>query len=168
MDAPLRATALTAVALVAFAANSLLTRAALDLTRIDPVSFTAVRLVSGAILLWALARGRAGRADRRGSWGSALALFGYALLFSLAYRGLTAATGALLLFGAVQVTMLLAAAARGDRPGVQQWVGLAAGACRVGHAAVARSGGAACRTGESHAAGRRRLGGVHAACGRTR
>ncbi len=126
MDAPIRATALTVLALVAFAANSLLTRAALDLTSIDPVSFTAVRLVSGAILLWVLVRGRTERADGRGSWGSALALFGYALLFSLAYRGLTAATGALLLFGAVQVTMLLAAAARGDRPGVQQWLGLAA------------------------------------------
>ncbi|WP_318284872.1 DMT family transporter [Halomonas denitrificans] len=117
---------LTCVALVAFAANSLLTRAALDGTAIDPLTFTAVRLASGALVLALLVRVRIERAGARGSWVSAAALFAYALLFSLAYRGLTAATGALLLFGAVQVTMLAVALARGDRLGTRQWAGLAA------------------------------------------
>ncbi|NKI36398.1 DMT family transporter [Wenzhouxiangella sp. XN79A] len=115
MRPSIRAIGLTALALLAFAANSVLTRAALDLTGIDPISFTAVRLVSGALLLLVLVRARIERSDSRGGWTPALALFGYALCFSLAYRGLTAATGALLLFGAVQVTMLAAAAARGER-----------------------------------------------------
>lgn len=118
---------LVVVALVAFAANSLLNRAALVGTAIDPVTFTALRLVSGAAMLWLLVRWRDGRASRpgsaRGSWPSALALFAYALLFSLAYVSLTAATGALLLFGAVQVSMVAWSRYCGDRLAPRQWAG---------------------------------------------
>jgi drug/metabolite transporter (DMT)-like permease len=98
-----RILALTVLALVAFAANSLLCRLALRSTAIDPASFTAIRLLAGAMtlaLLMALRRRRPG-----GNWPSALALFAYAAAFSFAYVGLPAGTGALLLFGAVQVTM---------------------------------------------------------------
>jgi len=115
---------LAALALVAFAANSILARAALDRTGIDPVAFTAVRIASGAMALLLLVRLRSNAASGRGSWGSALALFGYALGFSLAYRSLSAATGALLLFGAVQVTMVSVALARGETLGPMQWAGL--------------------------------------------
>src|SRR6056297_3255817 len=97
---------LTATALLAFAANSILARAALTGTAIDPLTFTAIRIASGALMLWLIVRFRPGLAEGRGSWLSALALFGYAIAFSVAYISLTAATGALLLFGAVQVTMI--------------------------------------------------------------
>lgn len=108
-----RALLLLLLALLAFAANSILTRAALSVTSIDPLSFTAIRIASGALLLAVLVRLRLGPPGR-GSWPSALALFAYALLFSLAYRALTAATGALLLFAAVQLTMLIGAVLRGE------------------------------------------------------
>lgn len=111
--------------MVAFAGNSLLCRAALATTPIDAASFTAIRLVSGAVCLWLLAtllrRGRSGS----GSWQSALALFGYAAFFSFAYLSLTAATGALLLFGAVQATMIGHGLFRGERLAALQWLGLA-------------------------------------------
>lgn len=115
---------LSIVALVAFAANSILTRAALSGTSIDPVSFTAVRIASGAVMLWLIVHVRAPGAEGRGSWASALALFGYAIAFSLAYRSLTAATGALLLFGAVQVTMISWGLFRGERLSNVQWLGV--------------------------------------------
>lgn len=111
-------------ALVAFAANSILTRAALVGTAIDPVSFTAVRIASGAAVLWLIVRMRGDAPAGRGSWASALALFGYAIAFSLAYRSLTAATGALLLFGAVQVTMVGWGLFRGERLEATQWLGV--------------------------------------------
>jgi len=117
--------ALTAIALVAFAANSILARAALTGTAIDPLSFTAIRIASGALMLWLIVRFQPGLADGRGSWGSALALFAYAVLFSLAYLSLTAATGALLLFGAVQVTMISWSLFTGDRLTPGQWTGFA-------------------------------------------
>lgn len=105
MAAP-RTIALTALAMFPLAANSWLCRAALRDTGIDAASFTSIRLVSGALMLWLLLRlGRSAR-QGEGNWPSALALFGYAVLFSFAYLSLTAATGALLLFGAVQVTMI--------------------------------------------------------------
>ena len=104
-DAPApRTLALTALAMTAFAGNSLLCRLALQHTAIDPASFTAVRLVSGALVLWALVRWRGQRPA--GDWRSAAALFVYAAAFSYAYLSLSAGTGALLLFGAVQATML--------------------------------------------------------------
>lgn len=110
---------LTAVAMVAFAANSLLARAALAAGATDPVGFTVLRLVSGAVVLVLLARGGV-----RGNWGSALALFGYAAGFALAYVRLGAATGALILFTAVQLTMILWGLVRGDRPTQVQGAGI--------------------------------------------
>lgn len=119
---------LTILALVAFAANSLICRLALGGDLIDPVSFTILRLVSGAAVLWpiaTLARESTG-APSVASWSSATALFTYAIAFSLAYVWLGAGIGALLLFGAVQVTMLSYGVARGERPGAGQWAGLVA------------------------------------------
>ena len=124
---------LVALALTAFAANSILNRLALTASAIDPVSFTAIRIASGALMLvaivWARARwmrstGRAVPAGQ-GSVISALALLIYALLFSLAYVSLTAATGALLLFGAVQISMLSWTLLRGARLTGLAWAGFA-------------------------------------------
>jgi drug/metabolite transporter (DMT)-like permease len=118
---------LTALTLVAFAANSVLCRMALGAELIDPVSFTTLRLVAGAVVLLPLSRlsGEA-PADLRaaGSWPSGLALFGYAIAFSLAYVSLDAGTGALILFGAVQATMIGAGLAAGERPRPAEWLGL--------------------------------------------
>lgn len=120
----IRAVLLTTLAMIAFAGNSLLCRAALRDTDIDAASFTTVRLVSGALMLWLLVSLRGNREPlRQGSWGSALALFVYAAAFSFAYGGLSAAMGALLLFGAVQATMISMGIWRGDRPHLWQWVG---------------------------------------------
>lgn len=118
---------LTALALIAFAANSLLCRMALGGEWIDPASFTLVRLASGALVLWPLARlaGEPAIAGQGGSWGSALALFVYALGFSLAYVSLDTGTGALILFGLVQLTMLVAAWRYGERLSALQWLGFA-------------------------------------------
>ena len=106
---------LTGLAMLPLAANSWLCRAALRDTAIDAASFTSIRLVSGALMLWALVWLTRNRGASQGSWYSALALFGYAALFSFAYLSLTAATGALLLFGAVQVTMIGLGLVRGER-----------------------------------------------------
>lgn len=119
---------LTGLAMTAFAANSLLARAALADGTSDPGSFTVIRLVSGAaalalILIWQHDRGMLRRAP--GSWLSALCLFAYALAFSLAYVRLGAATGALILFASVQGTMLLWGIARRDRPTLAEALGLA-------------------------------------------
>ena len=111
----------TAVAMVAFAANSLLCRAALATAAIDATTFTALRLGAGAVALVALARAR----TRGGSWRSAAALAAYAFLFSLAYLRIPAGVGALALFGAVQTTMIGAGLARGERPRAREWCGLA-------------------------------------------
>lgn len=116
---------LTVTALIAFAANSILCRLALRSGSIDPATFSTVRLGSGALVLALLLRLRHPPATReRGSWGSAALLFLYAVPFSYAYLSLGAGTGALLLFGAVQVTMLLVAIRRGQRPRPLQWLGL--------------------------------------------
>jgi drug/metabolite transporter (DMT)-like permease len=117
-----RVLGLTALAMAAFAGNSLLCRQALQHTAIDPASFTAVRLVSGAAVLWALVRWRGQRSA--GDWASATALFVYAAAFSFAYLSLSAGTGALLLFGAVQATMLGWGLWRGQRLGRGQVAGL--------------------------------------------
>lgn len=124
----LRTLAATCASLVAFAANSLLARAALAAGAIDPASFTAVRLTSGAIALLVVARivsRRAGERREAGSWPSALALFGYAIAFSWAYLSLAAGTGALILFGAVQATMIGIGLWSGERPRPLRWLGLA-------------------------------------------
>lgn len=112
--------------MVAFAANSLLCRSAFRDTQIDPASFTFVRIASGAIALWLLATLRRGGSSipRSGSWPSALALFAYAAAFSFAYTSLSAGTGALLLFGAVQATMILWGVSRGERLQTTQLAGL--------------------------------------------
>ncbi len=113
----------TLLALLAFAGNSLLCRIALKHTAIDPASFTAIRIVSGAITLWLILQLRDGPQRLAGSWGSALALFAYAAAFSFSYLSLTAATGALLLFGAVQATMIGVGRWRGERLRGWQTVG---------------------------------------------
>lgn len=121
---PVRTLLLTTLAMTAFAGNSLLCRAALRDTDIDAATFTSVRLVSGALMLWLVLSLRGNRAPlKKGSWGSALALFAYAGAFSYAYGGLSAAMGALLLFGAVQATMISIGIVRGDRPHLLQWMG---------------------------------------------
>ncbi len=116
---------LTVLAMLAFAANSVLCRLALRDGAIDPATFTVIRLVSGALVLWAIVRIRSPQVPGRGNWPSALALLAYAAGFSFAYLDLTAATGALLLFGAVQATMTGAGLARGERFAAVQVAGLA-------------------------------------------
>lgn len=127
MSGTVRRTAvLTALALVAFAGNSILCRLALGAHLIDPAGFTAVRLGSGALALCLLIALRTGGLPRiGGQWGSAAALFAYAAAFSLAYITLSAGTGALILFGAVQLTMILAGLLAGERPRPAEWLGLA-------------------------------------------
>jgi drug/metabolite transporter (DMT)-like permease len=119
---------LTLLAMIAFASNSLLCRAALKQTTVDAASFTFVRIFSGAAALWLILKMRhaSGLADDRrihGSWFSALALFAYAAAFSFAYVDLSAGTGALLLFGAVQATMILWGLHKGERLDALQIVG---------------------------------------------
>lgn len=116
---------LTTLTMVAFAGNSLLCRQALRFTHIDPASFTAIRLVSGALALWVIVMLFRRRDKGSGDWGSAVALFAYAAAFSFAYVSLPAATGALLLFGAVQATMTGYGIWRGERLGAQKSLGLA-------------------------------------------
>jgi drug/metabolite transporter (DMT)-like permease len=116
---------LTVLAMVAFAGNSLLCRIALREQAIDASSFTTIRLASGAAALWLLVRMRGGGAAGRGSWASAFALFAYAIGFSFAYGMLAAGTGALLLFGAIQVAMIGWGVRRGERLRALQLVGLA-------------------------------------------
>ena len=117
---------ITTLAMLAFAANSLLCRVALRDTTIDAASFTAIRLASGAAVLALIVRARNGRPMEAGSWAAAACLFGYAAFFSFAYRHLSAATGAILLFGAVQISMLSWAFVTGERLRRLQIVGLLA------------------------------------------
>ena len=133
---PARLFFLTLTAMIAFASNSLLCRAALKQTSIDAASFTLVRILSGAAMLWLILKIRRSSVNsslvtshwslrRNGNWLSAFALFVYAAAFSFAYKSLTAATGALLLFGAVQATMILWGLRRGERLDAIQIGGLA-------------------------------------------
>lgn len=123
---PLWTATLAAAAMCAFAANSLLCRLALGARLIDAASFTSARLISGAVLLAVLVAWR----QRARPWSgfdpwAALALFVYAIAFSYAYLSLTAGTGALVLFGAVQITMIVFGLAAGERLSVSGWCGLA-------------------------------------------
>lgn len=124
-----RTLALTSLALLAFAANSLLCRLALRYHGMDAAGFTFVRLASGAATLWLLTRIRARPKDpglkSGGNWVSGFALFVYAAGFSLAYAHLSAATGALILFGAVQITMIGTGLGNGERLRPVQLLGLA-------------------------------------------
>ena len=115
---------LTLLAMLAFAGNSLLCRQALRHTSIDPASFTSIRILSGAMSLWLIIQLRSGTRAAAGSWPSALALFVYAAAFSYAYVSLPAATGALLLFGAVQATMVGYGLRAGETLGMRQSAGL--------------------------------------------
>ncbi len=124
---------LTILALLAFAGNSLLCRAALSRTDIDAATFTTLRLLSGALVLWMLVWLRGGVRAGKGSWASALALFAYAAGFSFSYLQLPAAAGALILFGAVQTTMIAHGLWSGERLHTSQLAGLLlAGAGLVG------------------------------------
>lgn len=127
----MRIALLTLASVTAFAGNSLLCRIALKATAIDAASFTSIRIASGALVLGTIVRMR-GREPTLGSWTSAFWLFAYAIAFSLAYATLTAATGALLLFGAVQATMIAAGFAKGERFRGPQWAGLAAAFAGLG------------------------------------
>ena len=117
---------LTTLAMIAFASNSLLNRLALGQKAIDPISYTTIRLTSGAIMLFLIAslQRKNGRAILRGSWISAALLFLYAITFSFAYLSLSAGSGALILFGSVQVTMVLVALRGGEHPQLMEWIGL--------------------------------------------
>ncbi len=117
----------TTAALVAFAFNSILCRLALGSEAIDPAGFTSIRLISGAVILLLisfLVNGNAESPKISGNWISALFLFAYAFCFSFAYVGLTTATGALILFGMVQATMIVASIIGGQRPTTTEWTGL--------------------------------------------
>lgn len=118
-----RLLALTSLTMIAFAANSLFCRAALAGTNIDAASFTTIRLLSGAIALWLISWGKNKTPIVRGDWSSALALFCYAAGFSFAYIELSAGTGALLLFGAVQITMIGFGLLSGERINWRQTLG---------------------------------------------
>jgi drug/metabolite transporter (DMT)-like permease len=124
---PARTTAFTALALIGFAANSLLTRGALAAGRIDAASFLALRLSAGAAALWLLSRSHpaSNAPDPANNWPSALALAGYGVCFTLAYTRIGAGLGALTAFGAVQATMIAAGIRGGERPSWLDFGGLA-------------------------------------------
>ena len=132
MSRPSETALLTVLALVAFASNSILTRLALGAGAMDAATFTTVRLLAGACVLAAIVRAQGrpspvGRGGGRGLIGP-VALFAYAAPFTFAYVRIGAATGALLLFGAVQITMVGWGIATGERPRARSWVGIAAAA----------------------------------------
>ena len=133
----LEVASLTALAMAAFAANSLLCRAALAGGHADAATFTVLRLAGGALVLGLLARARGVPAAGPG-WGAAGALLVYALGFSLAYLRIPAGVGALLLFAAVQLTMIGAGLRAGERPRRLEWAGLALSL--AGLAVLARPG----------------------------
>ena len=110
--------------MLAFAGNSLLCRVALKNTAIDPASFISIRLIFAALTLWLVVRLSNKTNSGEGNWPSAFALFAYAAGFSFAYVNLSAATGALLLFGAVQTTMISFGIWRGERLLGLQLIGL--------------------------------------------
>ena len=132
----LKTSAFTVLALVAFAANSVLARMALGDGAIDASGFTVIRLLSGAVMLVIISAvvgrrsgaaknsGRLSGSLKGGSWLGAVMLFVYAISFSFAYISLDTGTGALILFGAVQFTMIAVSLISGNRPGLGEWTGL--------------------------------------------
>jgi drug/metabolite transporter (DMT)-like permease len=120
--------AATAFALIAFAANSVLCRLALGDNTIDPSSFTIIRLFSGIIILMAILqlkrRSHDEKLKSKGSWLAASMLFIYAIAFSFGYVSLDTGTGALILFGAVQITMIMANVISGNKLHISEWLGL--------------------------------------------
>lgn len=124
--AGLQTIALTTVAMFAFAGNSLLCRFALQRAEIDPASFSSIRLVSGAIALAVIGRVKTPKPTiAHVDWAAAAMLFSYVAFFSFAYLTLAAGTGALILFGAVQLTMFGAGLRSGERFSPAAWAGLA-------------------------------------------
>ncbi|MGH8311015.1 MAG: EamA family transporter, partial [Steroidobacteraceae bacterium] len=126
MHSPGKTSLATAAALVCFAGNSILCRFALGHGSIDAWSYTFVRLASGALTLFVLVRAVSGKSARPsgGSFGSAFALFAYAIAFSLAYLRVGAGVGALVLFASVQATMIGWSVREGARPSALEWLGL--------------------------------------------
>lgn len=120
---PLRIVTLTTLALVAFAANSILARLALSGGSIGPWGFTAIRFISGAICLALIVGPKT--TMQSGHWRAAFALLLYGAFFSYAYLSLSAGTGALILFAAVQITMIGGGLLSGERLNLLQWLGLA-------------------------------------------
>lgn len=137
----LKTFALTSLALIAFAANSVLARLALDNAAIDPASFTFLRLVSGTVILFFLIFtikqknatnhsqslfqiATQPQKTAKGSWFSGLMLFIYAACFSMAYVSLDTATGALILFGMVQITMVAISIFNGNKLHISEWAGI--------------------------------------------
>ena len=120
---PKRVALLTLLAMIAFAGNSLLCRLALRDTKVDAATFTAIRLISGTLVLWLIVRVRRNPGIGSRSWVSSFALFAYAACFSFAYLSLPAGTGALLLFGAVQATMIGYGLWAGERMRIRQAAG---------------------------------------------
>lgn len=115
----------TVFALIAFAANSVLCRMALKDMSIDAASFSSIRVASGAVMLVLIHKLSSGQitTQSRGNWLSAIALFSYMVTFSFAYISLSTGTGALILFGMVQTTMIFWALKSGERPYFTEWTG---------------------------------------------
>jgi drug/metabolite transporter (DMT)-like permease len=122
----LRTPIITALALIAFAANSIICRMALGEGSIDPASFTTIRIISGAVALFFIVRitRKDDSQKHPGSWISGTMLFLYAVPFSFAYVSLNTGIGALILFGSVQATMILVGLLKGERPHILEWCGL--------------------------------------------
>ena len=123
----LKTISLTSIALIGFAANSVLNRLALSEGSIDAPSFTIIRLLSGAIVLFIILSAKNYKktpSNSKGSWVSSSMLFTYAITFSLAYVTLDTATGALILFAAVQISMLLISILKGTRLSSLEWFGI--------------------------------------------
>lgn len=119
----------TVAALIAFAANSVLCRLAIKDNMIDPSSFTLIRLLSGVLMFAIILRLKSAYTSdtpvyKNGSWKAALMLFLYALTFSFAYISLDTGTGALVLFGAVQLTMIASAIISGNKVRFSEWLGI--------------------------------------------
>ena len=127
MSPTLRTALFTAFALISFAANSVLNRLATSGDTIDAGSYIGIRLVSGAVILWlinAISKQKITFILRGANPLSAFYLFLYGVAFSFAYRSLTSGTGAFILFGTVQTTMLTVVLLRGERPHPSEWLGL--------------------------------------------
>jgi len=123
--------AYTTLALIAFAGNSVLCRMALGEQTIDAASFTHIRLLSGAVVLFLILKSKPGKTNNSstGSWFAAITLFVYALSFSYAYITLDTATGALILFGVVQITMVVYTVTKGKRLHLSEWIGVSFALC---------------------------------------
>lgn len=125
----MRTVLLTAIAMLAFATNSVLARLALSAGDIDPLAFTGIRLTAGAMVLAAIFSFRSGSiakpaVTKTANWWGALSLVAYAVTFSVAYVIVGAGPGALILFASVQISMVAWAVIKGDRPALLEWLGM--------------------------------------------